>query len=110
MISFSFAYDTDTDKKSIQSTHVIERLLNWSSESSRLMVPDSSNRMISLAGSGFKTEEDHLNIELFISVCFNANIYLYAETYDLIKLYLRCTLQGRGANIKEKMFYFHLHI
>ena len=32
-------------------------------ESLRLIVLDSSNQIISLAGSGLKTEEEHLNIK-----------------------------------------------
>ena len=43
-------------------------------ELSRFMVPDSSNRMISPADSGFKMEEDHLNNSIVDrSVCFNAS-------------------------------------
>ena len=34
------------------------------------MVPDSSNRMTSLADSGFKTEEDHLNMKIVIALLF----------------------------------------
>ena len=31
---------------------------------------DSSNRMTSLAGSGFKTEEDHMNIKIVTALLF----------------------------------------
>ena len=38
---------------------------------------DASNQMTSLASSGFKTEEDHLNIKIVDSpVCYNASILL----------------------------------
>ena len=45
-------------------------LLNWFTESSRLMVLDSSNQMTSIAGSGFKTEEDHLNTKIVTALLF----------------------------------------
>ena len=57
----SFVYGMETDEE-YSGTHVIGSLLNWLTESLRLVVPDSSNLMMSLAGSGFKMEEDHLNI------------------------------------------------
>ena len=71
---FSFKYCIDTD---VQKTEVgflpLEKLitlLSWFTESLRLMVPDSSNRMTSLAGLGFKTEEDHLNIKIVTALLF----------------------------------------
>ena len=45
-------------------------LLNWFNESLRLMVPDSSKRMTSLDDSGFKTEEDHLDIKIVRALLF----------------------------------------
>ena len=73
-------------------------MLNWSTESSRLMVPDSSNRMTSLAGSGFKIEEDHQKIKIFAALLVvMPTYYLYLEMYDLKPINLRCTY--RGANI-----------
>ena len=43
----------------------------------RLMVPDSSNQMMSLAGSGFKMEEDQPKIEIVDSSgCYNASTLL----------------------------------
>ena len=45
-------------------------LLNWFTESLRLLVPDSSNRMTLLAGLGFKTEEGHLNIKMITALLF----------------------------------------
>ena len=44
-------------------------LLNWFTEPLRLMVPDYSNRA-SLAGSRFKTEEDHLQIKIVTALLF----------------------------------------
>ena len=51
---------------SFKQRHVLDdgkyrRLLNWYTESLRHMVTDSYNQMTSLAGSGFKTEKDHMN-------------------------------------------------
>ena len=45
-------------------------VLNWFTESLRLMVPNSSNEITSLAGSGFKMEEDHLNTKLVAALFF----------------------------------------
>ena len=45
-------------------------LLNRFTELLRLMLPNSYNWMKSLAGSGFKTEEDDLNIKIFTSLLF----------------------------------------
>ena len=48
------------------------------------MVPDFSNRMMSLAGSGFKMEVDHLNILIVdSSVCFNASTLLNCGNVSL---------------------------
>ena len=83
--------------KSIQSNYVIGSLLNWSTELSRLMVPDSSNRKSPLAGSGFKTEEDHLNIKIIAALfAVMPTYYLYVEMYDFIQIYYRCNPQGQG--------------
>ena len=69
--------------ESIQSTHVIGSLLNWSIEPSRLLVPNSSNGMTSVAGSGFKTEEDHQNIKIVAALFVVRPTYLlYVEIYD----------------------------
>ena len=60
----------------------MEPCSNGQTELSRLMVTNSSNQMISgclilLAGSGFNTEEDHLNIKIIdSSVCYNATTLL----------------------------------
>ena len=50
-------------------------------ESLRFMVPDSYNRMMSLAGSGFKMEEDHLNIKIVKALLFimPAHYFNYIE-------------------------------
>ena len=58
-----------------QKTNITYYMLNWSKpEMARLMITKSSNWMISLAGSGFKTEEDHLNILIVdSSVCYNVS-------------------------------------
>ena len=46
-------------------------------ESLRLMALNSYNWLMSLAGSGFKTEEEHLNIQTVdSSVCYNASTLL----------------------------------
>ena len=45
-------------------------LLNWFTEPSRLMVPDSSNQMTSLADSGFITKGDHQNIKMLAALLF----------------------------------------
>ena len=60
-------------------------LLNWQTDLSRLMVPDSSKWMTSLAGSGFKTGEDYLNIKIIAAlfVIMPAH-YLYVEMSDFI--------------------------
>ena len=41
--------------------YMMDTCTNQSTELSRLMVPDLSNLMASMGGSGFKTEEEHLN-------------------------------------------------
>ena len=86
--------------ENIQSTQVIGSLLKWSTESLRLMVPGSSNQIASLAGSGFKMEEDHQNIKMVAAlfVIMPAH-YLFMEICDLIQINLRCTLPKRGANL-----------
>ena len=45
-------------------------LINWFTESSKLIVSNSSNQMASLAGSGLKMEEDHLNIKVVTALLF----------------------------------------
>ena len=45
-------------------------LINWFTESSKLIISNSSNQMASLAGSGFKMEEDHLNIKVVTALLF----------------------------------------
>ena len=45
-------------------------LLSRFNDSLRLMVPAYSRWMISLAGSGFTTEEDHLKIKILTSLMF----------------------------------------
>ena len=70
-------------------------LLYWFTESSKLMLPDSSKRMTSLAGSGFKREEDHLNIKIVAALfVVMPTYYIFVEMYDLKQISLRCTLQG----------------
>ena len=55
----------------------IQKLINRKTELLRLMAPNSSNQMASLGGSGFKTEEDHLNIKgVDSSVCYYARALL----------------------------------
>ena len=60
-------------------------------ESLRLNVPDSFNWMMSLAGLGFKIEEDHLNILKLFTVLLVIMLahYLYVEICDSIQIKLK---------------------
>ena len=59
------------------------------------MHSDFTNWMMPLAGSGFKTEGDHLNIKIVapLFVIMPAH-YISGEICDLKQVYLRCTAQG----------------
>ena len=48
---------------------------------------DNSNWMTPLAGSGFKMEEDHLNIKIFVNSVFfiMSADYFYVEIFDSIQ-------------------------
>ena len=64
------------------------------------MVHDSYNWMMSLAGSGFKTEKDHLSIEIVTALfLIMPSHYLYEEICDSIQIYLRYT--QKRANLKK---------
>ena len=70
MHPFSLEYGTDTDVHNTEIGVIPRGRINWFTESLRLMVPNSSNQMTSLAGSEFKMEEDHLNINIARALLF----------------------------------------
>ena len=92
MATFSLEFGKDTvTRLKLKLFHVAE-LLNWVTQSSRLMVLDSSNCMTSLAGSGFKTKEDRLNIKivtalLFIMPAHFSVIWKYVSQKNKLKIH-----------------------
>ena len=58
LFPFKYGMDTDAEYSEYSCNWRLAQLVN---ESPRLVVPHSFNWMTSLAGSGFKTEEDYLN-------------------------------------------------
>ena len=88
----------------------MEDMLKWSIESSRLC-SDSSNRMMLLAGSVLKTEEEHLNIEMLTALIgYNASILLrkmemYVLETNKLKMHATGVPTLKVCKIKNKSLY-----
>ena len=73
-------------------------------ELSRLMVLDSSNQMTSLAGSGFKGEEDHLNIKILTALLFIMSAH-YLVTWKYVSQSNKLEIHPIGmAALKNTLF------